>query len=265
MNRLVIILFLTTSFAFSQEIKYHNPYLDFEIDGIYYLFGHEVAFRTEPDKKSQVIDILKIGDEIIVLEKSEKSVDYYGIESFYYKVNYNKKIGYILGSLISLEKKEIYNSKYFFTYGKDEEKFYLIIRHLNEQLIIKEIVAELATIEFSIDIYKGKGIKEIDNIIFINYLAEACGVDGGGIYFFQTGNELKKVFEIIQVTDAGVYWIFENLIFPTDEKGVKGKIVYEKEIGDYKDEETNWIEISKVSRELEWKNGEILPKLDPEK
>ena len=52
----------------------------------------------------------------------------------------------------------------------------------------------------------------------------------------------------------------ENLIFPTDEKGIKGKIVYEKELGDYKDEETNWFEIIKVSRELEWKDGEILPK-----
>lgn len=52
----------------------------------------------------------------------------------------------------------------------------------------------------------------------------------------------------------------ENLILPTDEKGIKGKIVYEKELGDYKDEETNWFEIIKVSRELEWKDGEILPK-----
>ncbi|MCH8318820.1 MAG: hypothetical protein IIA88_10070 [Bacteroidetes bacterium] len=77
-------------------------------------------------------------------------------------------------------------------------------------------------------------------------------------------NELKKVFEITQVSDAGVYWIKENLIFPTDEKGVKGKIVYEKEIGHYEDEETNWIEIKKVSRELEWKTGEILPKLESE-
>ena len=56
----------------------------------------------------------------------------------------------------------------------------------------------------------------------------------------------------------------ENLIFPSDEKGIKGKIVYEKELGEYKDEETNWFEITKVSRELEWEDGEILPKLEPE-
>lgn len=75
-------------------------------------------------------------------------------------------------------------------------------------------------------------------------------------------NDLKKVFEITQVVDGGVYWFNEELIFPTDENGVKNKIVYIKEYGEYFDEDTNWYETKKVSRELEWKNGEISPKID---
>ena len=114
------------------------------------------------------------------------------------------------------------------------------------------------------EIYDNKGVEGIENIIYVNYIAEACGIDGGGIYFFQINSTMKKVFWVSQISDAGVYWIEEKLIFPTDEKGVKGKIVYEKEIGNYEDEETNWIEINKVRRELEWKDGKILPKLESE-
>lgn len=52
--------------------------------------------------------------------------------------------------------------------------------------------------------------------------------------------------------------------FPISKDGVKGKIVYQKEIGNYREEETNWVEIKKMSRELEWKNGELIPKLETE-
>jgi hypothetical protein len=264
MNRITILFLLISSLTFSQEIQYNSPYSDLENGKTYYLFGHDVVFRTEPDKKSKVIDILEIGTEIKIIEKSESKVDYYGIISHYYKVKYDHKIGYILGSLISLEKKEFEKSKYFYTYGKEDDKFYLIIRHVNEKLEINEDVAELKTNDFSLEIYDNKGIEGIQNIIYVNYLAEACGIDGGGIYMFQVNSVLKKVFWVSQISDAGVYWINEKLIFPNDQKGVKGKIVYEKEIGSYKDEETNWVEINKVSRELEWKDGQILPKLESE-
>ena len=264
MNKIIIFLLLITNFSFSQETKYHNPYLDLKNGEYYYLFGNDVKFRILPDTNSEVIQLLKIGTEIQIIEKSSEILNYNGIESPFYKIKYNDKTGYILGGLISLEKRNFNNSKYLFTYKKNDDNFSVIIRHINEKSELTESVSELITHEFSIDIFDNKGIEGVENILFINYLAEACGIDGGGIFFFQTENELKKVFEITQVSDAGVYWLSENLIFPTDEKGIKGKIVYEKELGEYKDEETNWFEITKVSRELEWEDGEILPKLEPE-
>ena len=264
MNKIIIFLLFITNFSFSQETKYHNPYLDLKSGEYYYLFGNDVKFRILPDTNSEVIELLKIGTEIQIIEKSNEILNYNGIESPFYKIRHNGKIGYILGGLISLEKREFNNSKYLFTYKKTDNNFSVIIRHINEKSELTELDSELITHEFSIDIFDNKGIEGIENILFINYLAEACGVDGGGIFFFQTENELKKVFEITQVSDAGVYWLSEDLIFPTDEKGIKEKIIYQKELGDYKDEETNWFVITKVSRELEWKDGEILPKFEPE-
>ncbi|WP_160318788.1 SH3 domain-containing protein, partial [Lacinutrix algicola] len=225
----------------------------------------DVKFRKLPNLTSEVIDLLKIGTEILILEKTENKLNYNGIESPFYKVKYNNKVGYLLGGLISLEKKEFKNSKYFFTYKKIEDNYSIIIRHLNEKSELTENISILETYEFSIDIFDNKGIDNLENILFVNYLSEACGIDGGGIYFFKTESELKKVLEISQVSDAGIYWLEEKLIFPKDKDGIKGKIVYQKEIGNYEDEETNWIEIKKTSRELEWKNNDLFPKLEKEK
>ncbi|WP_158851030.1 SH3 domain-containing protein [Algibacter sp. L1A34] len=265
MNKLIILVLLITKFSFSQETKYHDPNLDLKNGENYYLFGNDVKFRQLPDSSSEVIDLLKIGTEIQILEKTDYKLNYNGIESSFYKVRYKDKVGYILGGLISLEKKKFKNSTYFFVYKKVEDNYLIIIRRLNEKTEVNESSSKLITSQFSIDLYDNKGIDNLENILFINYLGEACGIDGGGIFFFQTKTELKKVFEISQISDAGIYWFEENLIFPTDKKGVKGKVVYQKEIGNYEDEETNWIEIKKTSRELEWKNGSFIPNLKPEK
>ena len=113
MNKIIIFLLFITNFSFSQETKYHNPYLDLKSGEYYYLFGNDVKFRILPDTNSEVIELLKIGTEIQIIEKSSEILNYNGIESPFYKVKYNDKTGYILGGLISLEKRNFKNSKYF--------------------------------------------------------------------------------------------------------------------------------------------------------
>jgi hypothetical protein len=265
MNKLIILFLLIPNFYFGQETVYHNPNFDLKKGKNYYLFGNDVKFRQLPNTGSEVVDLLKIGTKITIVEKTKNTLNYNGIESPYYKVKYNNKIGYILGGLISLDRKEIKNSKYFFVYKKTGDKYSISIRHINEKSELIENSSILNTYEFSLEVSANKEIEDLENILFVNYLAEACGVDGGGIFFFKTKTELKKVFEISQVSDAGIYWFEEKLIFPVDKDGVKGKIVYQKEIGNYREEETNWVEIKKMSRELEWKNGELIPKLETEK
>jgi len=261
MNKIIIFFLLISTFCFSQEFQFNSPYSDLESGKDYYLFGNDVTFRKEPNNKSKVIDVLAIGTKIQIIEKTNETIDDLGIVSNFYKVKHNDQIGYILGSLISLEKKELGESKYFYTYQKKGDKYYLIIRHFNEKSEVNEVIIELETNDFSLEIYGNKGVEGIENIIYVNYLAEACGINGGGIYIFQTNSMLKKVFSITEISEAGVNWMNEKLIFPNDKKGITGKIVYEKEVGSYIDEETNWVEINQVSRELEWKNGKLLPEL----
>jgi hypothetical protein len=262
MNKIFLFLILFTKISFSQGTKYHNPNYDLNNGEKYYLFGNDVKFREQPNLESGIIEFIKIGAEITVLEKSEQKLKYNGIESPFYKIDYKGKVGYVLGGLISLEKRNFNGFTYLFTYKKIENKYLISIRSLNKDLEVIEANSTLMTSDFSINIYNNKGLDDIENILYVNYLAEACGIDGGGIYFFRTKERLIKSFEVCQVSDAGIYWLEERLIFPNDKNGVKGKIVYQKDTGTHEDEETNWIEIKKTSREVQWINGEVIPKIE---
>ncbi|MBV7439818.1 SH3 domain-containing protein [Weeksellaceae bacterium TAE3-ERU29] len=260
MNKLLIILSLVTTFVFAQENKYHELNADFTNGETYYLFGDDVKLRAEPNTDSEVLDLLKIGTPIKIISKTNHTLNYNGLESPFYKVKYQDKMGYILGGLISLEKRGYYKSEYLFAYKKTGEYDYsLIIRYLNAEPGFKEIITNLETPTFSIDIFDNKGVQGIENILYINYLSEACGVDGGGIYFFQVKNDLKKVFEVAQISDAGIFWLGETLTFPTDENGMENKIIYSIEQGFSTDESSYNTEAVTITKELEWKNGKFTP------
>ncbi len=262
-NQNIVVLLLLVSYnVFAQDIKYHSPYNDLESDASYYLFGNDVKFRKLPNTTSDVLNLLKIGTQVQVLEKMEETLDYNGIQFPFYKVKYKDQIGYILGGLISLEKKESGNSKFLFTYKKTDDDYYILIRHINKTSNYIEASAKLKTSTISFELNDNKGIQDINHVVFINYMGEACGVESGGIYFFQFHQKLKNVFEISQISDAGVFSFSEELIFPKDKNGISDKIIYKSESHSYVDDMTNWEETNIVSRHLSWKDGEILPKLE---
>lgn len=62
-----------------------------------------------------------------------------------------------------------------------------------------------------------------------------------------------------QVSDAGVYYFWEEFIFPEDDHGMIGKILFKKEQGEYLDDESSWKKITKETRELTWANGNLYP------
>jgi len=264
MYKIVLFIILTTNLVMGQDPIYHNLSVDLKSGQRYALFGDDVKFREAPDVKSQVIALLKIGTEVEILEKTSKTVLYNGIESPFYKVNYKGKTGYVLGGLISLEKKKTENATYLFAYQNEEFKYTLLIRALRENQSYEEISASLGSPGLSIDLMSNKGIKGIQHILRINNEPQACGELGGKIYFFETANQLQNVFATMVSSDAGVYWYNEELIFPEEDGGVADRIVYLKEQGEYGDEATNETSTTIVRRELRWENGAIFPKIEKE-
>jgi hypothetical protein len=117
----------------------------------------------------------------------------------------------------------------------------------------------LETSAFSLDVFDDRGVEGIDHILYVNYYAEACGVNGGGVYLFYDGEQLAEAMDISSVADGGVFWFSEDLIFPDDEKGEEGYIIYEREHGESMDENMLWDRTVSNRVYLKWENGQFTP------
>ena len=224
----------------------------FEPGQIVYLFGDQVQLREAPTIESKVLKTLPIGMHLVVQEMNENSWRYKGVDHHYYKVDYKGTEGYILGGLFALEKKTIDNVVHLFGRSKTGNEDYLLIRTLKEDGGFTEKSTKLGNGQFYLTHLGTKGVPNIDGILLVDYVAEACGVEGGGIYLFQQEGKLHQVAQLSQVSDAGAYYLWEEFIFPEDNHGVAGKIRYKKETGEYFDEAANWKKTSVETKELVW-------------
>ena len=265
MNKLLLIFLVIFKIGFGQDTKYLSENYEFKNGEIAYMFGNDVKLREQPNTKSEVLSLLKIGEQIEIVEKSNSEMEFDGIKSPWYKIKTENKVGFVLGSLISLDKVINGNQTYLISLKKDGLKLFIKTRVLENDLEFTENVSQLLTGEFSIKVTGNKGLENIINIFEIDYLAESCGVNGGGIYLFYDGKELIKAIDYTQVADADLYWFIEEYIFPNEKDGIKGKIVYKSEIGETKEYETEWTESKATRRVLEWNGKEILPKIETEK
>ncbi|MCL6267830.1 SH3 domain-containing protein [Flagellimonas myxillae] len=255
---------LTTLFTFSFNYAQDSYYCpteacSFQPGQKVYVFGNDTKLRSTPSAESEVLELLKIGEWIEILEKTQFSWPYKGFDSPFYKVKYDDGVtGYVLGGLISLERKTLNGENYYFAYSKKGKKTFLNIRSVKHGDYV-EIKVPLSNTDFKIEVFDNKGIPGIDGILYINYFAEACGVDGGGTYLFAHNGELTPVGSLSQVTDSGVYFHSERFIFPTDVGGLPDKILFKKEQGELYDESTNWTKTTVEIRELSWMDGQLVP------
>ena len=249
---------LTFNLNFAQEDTNSWEAHDFKPGEQVFLFGNNVKLRSSPKIESEVIELLRIGEWVEIVEKTEFSWPYRGFDSPFYKVKYDTEVGYILGGLLSLKKKSLNGITYYFALSKEGERTLLNIRHVKDGEYVEQKTA-LSNTNFRIKVLDSKGVPDLDGILQIDYQAEACGEDGGGIYFFVHGNDLIKVGELSQISEAGVFYYAETFVFPDDENGVPGKILFKKEQAQNLEEASQWTKTATESRLLSWVNGNLIP------
>ncbi|PIB39343.1 SH3 domain-containing protein [Maribacter sp. 4G9] len=251
---LSILTILTICLSTKAQEKVHCIYDDcgFEPGQTVYLFGDQVQLREAPTTNSKVLKTLSIGSPLVIQEKHENSWPYKGVDHPFYKVTYKGVTGYVLGGLISLEKKVINDVVHLFGRSKAGDEDYLLIRSLKDDGSFTEKSTRLANGQFYLSALGSKGLPNVEGVLFVDYLAEACGVEGGGIYLFQQEGALHQVARLSQVSDAGVYYFWEEFIFPDDAHGIPGKIRYKKEMGENLDESAHWKKTSKETKILVW-------------
>jgi len=250
----------TLHFTYAQN-NYHCPQEEcsFRPGQQVYVFGNDVKLRTAPSAESKVLELLKIGEWVEIVEKTNFSWPYKGFDSPFYKVKYDDGItGYILGGLLSLERKTLNGTNYYFAYAKEGNRIFLNIRNVVDGKY-NERKLSLSNPQFDLKTFNAKGIANLDGMLYVDYLSEACGEDGGGIYLFVQNGELKDTAALSQVSNAGVYFHAEQFIFPDDTGGLPNKILFKKEQGEIFDESTHWTKTTVEIRELSWVNGQLTP------
>lgn len=222
-----------------------------------YVFGNDVKLRTTPDTGSETLALLKIGEWVKIIEKTDSTWPYHGFDSPFYKVKYNDMTGYILGGLLSLERKTINGTNYFITHSREGEKIYLHIRSLYFGSVREEKVL-LKNANISIKTYDNRGIQNLDGILYIDYHPEFDGDESGGIYLFAYEGSLSK-YELSQYHDELASHYFEKFIFPDEEGGIPEKIIFKKERAFSYIKDYEWVRTNTETWILYWDSGALTP------
>ncbi|MDC1162090.1 SH3 domain-containing protein [Tenacibaculum sp.] len=267
MNKLIFIISTLFSLSiFAQECKYLGLDKEFENGDVAYIFGDNVRLRTSPSSESETLKLLKIASKITILEKTNNKNNFKGIQTPWYKIKYNDQTGYILGGLISLTQIKKNNIKCLVNLEKINSELYITVRVIPKfhSTYLENKSLHLGDNNgFCLKLFDNKGLKEVSNIISINYLPESCGANSGGYYIFFDNKKLYKTVDLTSRGDIGI-WESENLYFPNDSLGIKNRIIYIRRKGEYSDNEPeenvyNWEKSSEVKLKLEWNNDKLTP------
>ncbi len=248
------LFFISSITIFAQgEPKYIETNHTFSPNETVYLFGNDVKLRAAPNSNSDVKTLLKIAEKVTIIEKTDQTLTYNGIDWPWYKVSYKNQTGYIIGGLLALDMAQIHDSIYLVSLYKEDDKYVVLTRLANKDTSYIEHKKRLGSAStFQLKVYNNRGIDGITDMVFIDFIAEACGIDGGGYYLFNQNNALLDAIELQQISDSGMYWYIEEVIFPDEKGGTKGKIILNREQGETIDDDSDWVKTKHESREFIW-------------
>lgn len=263
---LILYLFGLTIFAQKHEINYSFGEFTFSKNTEAYLFGNNVRLRNEPNTESLEIEKLSILTKIKILEKTENSQTINGVKSNWVKIQVQDKIGYILDNFISSSYLSTDSIIYLSRIIKENENYFLDMRKIDSREPKENAVQikfKIPHSNISVKSYGNKGITNISNIIFIEYLSEACGMYGGGKYLFLKNGEIITDIELSEVSEAGIFWQTEKLIFPENDKNIEDNTIkFIRENGNVIDESSQWYEKKIVERQYKIIENKLVPEFD---
>lgn len=268
------ILFSFLIVAFTATAQYENQrivssYYEFEEGSTEYLYGDNVVFRSEPSSSAKALDTLAIGSNIEIVRKTEEIASLNGLDWNWYKVKVGRKTGYILGGLIALDHIKYDDIVYLVTVAginQSMDDYDYTDYRVRARVLLPDgefygHESKLNTNSFYIQAFGNRGLKGVDNMLIINLNAEACGVDGGAIYLFNSGARLIEGLKLSDMAEGGVFWYSEKVIFPEDKGGWGDDVRYEREYGEYMNEEMNWTKATVHSLILKWENEQFTPNI----
>ena len=238
MKHLFFLLLFLPATLFGQE-AIPNRYTTFEDGSTQYLLGNDVNVRKTPAATGTVITKLPIATEIKVLS-SEGSFAMNGFEAPWCKIEFKNaqgkaEQGYVFSGLIATSSaKSKTDPDLRFLYGLSK------IQEEDEgatttglQMRAAKGNKEIAKLEFFgygsvgthtfLETAPPQGLTGLKDILFVDFSDQYCGGAFGKVYVFFDGAKLHYAMGIRDFIDAPMVYT-ENLLFPSDEGGIKGKV-----------------------------------------
>jgi hypothetical protein len=261
--RILLLLLLASlanvGFAQDQEeyVNYkegNDKYHQFKVGTATYLLADHVNVRSKPSSKGDVVINLPIGTAVKIVEKSDERLRLNGFKTNWYKVSFNAQnkvtTGYVWGGLIAEGSIMSANSKVRFLYGiasfktgyeaeMGAEQAQIQIRACKNKQELSRIelrnAANYLNIYHWFGNYGKRGLENIEDVLELGESEGMCGGANASHIIFWDGEKLVHAKSLYPGGDAP-YYSSDDLIFPSDKGGAKGKIIQEEKEGWYDEE-----------------------------
>ncbi len=224
----VLFIFLISFSTFSQNrielgYGYKHP-----INTEKVLYADHVKVRAKPNTKSKALVTLSIGTPLTILEFSKDSLEFNGIKSPWVKIQTDEHTGYVLSDFIAAHS-IVKDGRLFLVklHQKNRNTLYSIRAYENGY--VQAEITDTLNSRFEFIVEDNKGLTNIKNVIYLSWIGEACGVDGGyDVLFYYPDNvhHIKYITHCSSMGDGGIYGITEDLIFPNDEGGMADLLIF---------------------------------------
>ncbi len=213
-----------------------------------FLFADKVNIRKADSPNSAILCNLSIGTPMTIISASEKSYALNGIAANWYQVGFyfdgKYNTGYVWGNMIS------HASIPFSEDGEnclfvcapvsrsEEDGLKMTAKIISKGEIINSlsftpIYTEMSgsgTFEYCLSGSRldKSGFTGVSKIFAVSFEYGACDYANGDILFFRAGNNLVEFAKAIRVSEAGIFNVSYNYIFPQNKGGVDNTLYIEE-------------------------------------
>lgn len=231
-----------------------------------YIFADKAYIRDSPNTKGKVIDSLVHGTQTIIKSQPYNPTTIRGFKAPWQKISYLQnnqyKEGFVWIGLLDLGSSKddrdnnfIYGFLRYDNSAKSEDFDYILeIKCIdkNNNLVnrLKYPIQLNGQTFTSSKLLSNMGLADINSIFRIGFIGEGCGIPTTHYYFSWNNTSLDYMFDKSGVSDAGVFYYEEKILFPSEHKLDDSLIIKDIEEGEVIDENADELKY-KITRKRE--------------
>lgn len=248
--------------AYAQiDFPRYIPYMPLKYSDTVFASNAKTTIYSKPDAQSQPLVECIAGDTLIIVDSLEYNSDA-PLPKFYH-VRHNKLDGYIATTDIAIYKfyviNETSNSTILIGVTDNKTDDSLLFREYFENILITSFAYPYYNSSFSMVMHGNRGLSNLSKIFEVMHFAEACGEDGGATYIGWSHADFYEIIHASSIGDGGIYSQSTTILFPEDDGGMEGKIIYRREINEITNEELGWEFNSIETRIYDWTGTGLEP------